>query len=503
MNAQIAWLLKTTDPANAEAVYRAALTALRHGLAEEAVPLARAGAERHPNDARLWQALALAYRDLEDLASALPAIARAAALAPNDALIAHTHARTALEAGLPSAHLFEPARRLAPRDLSVLLGEAAALLADEGLDRAVARLEEWLRPRPQWIEGHSTLARLRWMQGARETFAGSFEIALTEAPANIALWQAWVETLMHAALYDEALAVLQQARQKAGGQPAILVLEAVCYAEKGETETADRLFARIGAIEHISLAARYMRHLLRAGRPDAASAFAQRWRGRDPEHALVPYLSAAWRLTGDPRWQALEGDPRLIGIYDLGDDIPQLAALAERLRSLHLALHHPLDQSLRGGTQTDGTLFSRIEPEICALRAAIVAAVERHIAQLPPPDSANPTLISRRAPIRFAGSWSVRLTDAGFHVNHVHPQGWLSSAFYVSLPEATMGGPDHSGWLSLGEATELGLALEPIRLIEPKPGRLVLFPSTMWHGTRPFTAGERLTVAFDVARPPL
>jgi hypothetical protein len=64
-----------------------------------------------------------------------------------------------------------------------------------------------------------------------------------------------------------------------------------------------------------------------------------------------------------------------------------------------------------------------------------------------------------------------------------------------------MGGPVHSGWLSLGEATELGLDLPPVRLIEPKPGRLVLFPSTMWHGTRPFTEGERLTVAFDVARP--
>lgn len=28
--------------------------------------------------------------------------------------------------------------------------------------------------------------------------------------------------------------------------------------------------------------------------------------------------------------------------------------------------------------------------------------------------------------------------------------------------------------------------------------RLVLFPSYMFHGTRPFGKGERLTVAFDV-----
>ena len=55
-----------------------------------------------------------------------------------------------------------------------------------------------------------------------------------------------------------------------------------------------------------------------------------------------------------------------------------------------------------------------------------------------------------------------------------------------------------AGCSSASRSAELGLDLPPIRLIEPKPGRLVLFPSTMWHGTVPFAAGERLTVAFDV-----
>ena len=34
--------------------------------------------------------------------------------------------------------------------------------------------------------------------------------------------------------------------------------------------------------------------------------------------------------------------------------------------------------------------------------------------------------------------------------------------------------------------------------MRPKPGRLALFPSYMWHGTVPFTTDEsRLTIAFD------
>jgi hypothetical protein len=249
------------------------------------------------------------------------------------------------------------------------------------------------------------------------------------------------------------------------------------------------------------MAVRHVRHLLRSGRPVEAAAAADRWTDQDPDRLMVPYQSIAWRLTDDPRWQWLEGDERLVGVYDLADRVP-MDALATRLRGLHIDQSQPLEQSLRGGTQTIGTLFSRIEPEIQALRAAIVDAVERHIAQLPPPAREHPTLVEQRGePVRFAGSWSVRLADAGFHINHTHPAGWLSSAFYVALPEAAMGGENHAGWLSLGEATELGIDLPPLKLVEPKPGRLVLFPSTMWHGTRPFAEGERLTVAFDVARP--
>jgi hypothetical protein len=158
---------------------------------------------------------------------------------------------------------------------------------------------------------------------------------------------------------------------------------------------------------------------------------------------------------------------------------------------------------LRGGTQTDGALFARIEPEIVALRSTVATATESHLARLPPVHPLHPTLSPRRDRTpRFTGSWSVRLRGKGFHANHVHPAGWLSSALYIALPESMEGSRDHAGWLALGEPqAELGLALPAPRLIEPKPGRLVIFPSTMWHGTRPFDDGERLTVAFDVKRP--
>jgi hypothetical protein len=274
--------------------------------------------------------------------------------------------------------------------------------------------------------------------------------------------------------------------------------EAVCRAELGQFEIADRLFAPFAAIDDWTMRVRHMRHLLRTGRPAEAAALGESGIGTPMADAFWPNLSIAWRLLGDERWQWLEGDERLVGVYDL--DLPFLPDLAERLRALHRTSQQPLEQSVRGGTQTSGTLFSRIEPQIRALRAAVAGAVEGHIAQLPPQQPGHPTLAPPRdQTVRFSGSWSVRLAGGGHHANHIHPAGWFSSALYVALPPDT---PEPAGWLTMGEPQEqLCIDLPPFRTVEPKPARLVLFPSTMWHGTVPFDAGERLTVAFDVARP--
>lgn len=82
MSAEAAALLRSADPDNAEAVFRAAAKAVKAGLEHDALPLLEAGVRNHPRDARLWQLIGLAHRNLEDPAPALHALARAAALAP-------------------------------------------------------------------------------------------------------------------------------------------------------------------------------------------------------------------------------------------------------------------------------------------------------------------------------------------------------------------------------------------------------------------------------------
>jgi ectoine hydroxylase-related dioxygenase (phytanoyl-CoA dioxygenase family) len=85
-------------------------------------------------------------------------------------------------------------------------------------------------------------------------------------------------------------------------------------------------------------------------------------------------------------------------------------------------------------------------------------------------------------------------------VNHVHSQGWISSCYYVRVPQVSADTTLQAGWLKLGE-TDLQLAhRERIgRMVQLREGMLVLFPSYIFHGTTAFdTDEERITVAFDV-----
>ena len=100
---------------------------------------------------------------------------------------------------------------------------------------------------------------------------------------------------------------------------------------------------------------------------------------------------------------------------------------------------------------------------------------------------------------RLSGAWSVKLHGDGFHANHVHPEGWLSSAFYVDVPEGTDKNPDKKGWIKFGEPPFAVPDQTAEKFIAPAAGRLVLFPSYMWHGTVPIEPGQtRMTLPFDV-----
>ena len=357
------------------------------------------------------------------------------------------------------------------------------------------------------------LARLRWRLGDED-----FDTELRAAQARDGaapglagmhahlLWRA--ERPADAAqAYRRALDALPQAAGLHDGL-------ALCLVRMGDVDAGLTAHARAVALapEDGELHAHHAASLLVAGRPEAALAAAEAACMRAPHHQHAQALRAlAWRLLGDPRAAWADAPQRLIQAYDL-EAPPGFAsmaafntALAAALLRLHADRQAPIDQTLRGGTQTLGNIFDQGHPLVDALKARIAQAVHRYVDDLPE-DDGHPFL-ARRAQAaqgwRYTDSWSSRLRSRGFHTDHVHPHGWLSSAYYVSVPPACADAQARQGWLRFGrpDLPLPGVDLDSLvqREVQPVAGRLALFPSMAWHGTRPFEdEADRLTIAFDV-----
>jgi tetratricopeptide (TPR) repeat protein len=245
---------------------------------------------------------------------------------------------------------------------------------------------------------------------------------------------------------------------------------------------------------------------LLAGDPRKAAQLCEQGLARAPLNgACLAMLGTAWRMLEDERDETLSGYDTLVRAIDL--EVPDgftsmgdfNAELDQALDRLHPGRREFLGQSLRGGTQTPASLFGAGMPLVEKLMARIDETVARYIAELPE-DAAHPFLSRRARAVRYAGSWSSRLRDSGFHVNHIHPMGWISSCYYVAVPRAVEDETTRQGWIKFGEPSAPVALKQPVRrAIRPAIGRLVLFPSYLWHGTIPFhDKAARTTIAFDV-----
>jgi hypothetical protein len=213
----------------------------------------------------------------------------------------------------------------------------------------------------------------------------------------------------------------------------------------------------------------------------------------------------ALRLAGNSEWEryahpdtvchtsTLAPPPGYTSIADFN------VALAERLRDRHTLTAHPLVNSVRGGTQVEIHPGAETDPVLRAFLEAIRGPISEYIAAMPQDDS-HPLFRRKRSGLRYSGCWTVRLRGgSGRHVSHMHPKGWISSAYYVTVPPEIPASDTRAGWLSFGRPPYPIPGLDAFGWVRPEPGRLALFPSYQWHGVEAFPGeGERLTVAFDV-----
>jgi Flp pilus assembly protein TadD len=465
---------------------------LQNGRAAQARDLLIQAIANGKGGAPAHSLLGLVLHQLGDLPGCLRELRQAVKLAPQDGAAqfalgsiaaalgeedeAESAVRRAIKLGLDDIHAY------------VLLGR---LFNKQGrFEEAQTAWRKAVRRDPSSPQAQRELAGLIWMQTGDLAKARA---ELDVAPQTHDIVAVTVKLLQDAGDEAGAWALVRAAADR---DPSLNVLAARTGLKFDPQDSDRRLAAAASGITPQARAKAEIEVDLALGRIGQAVKRAEALHTARPtdQHAAA-LLAVAWRLAGDTRYASLYDYDRLVKSHRITP--PQgwstleeyLRDLGDALDAIHGPLAHPVGQSLRHGSQTMRGLEDYPDPTIRALFAAIDAPIRAHIAAIGEPGQ----------DYAFGGAWSVRLNSGGFHINHIHPEGWLSSAFYVRVPDNMQG---QEGWLKFGEPgppTSPQLASD--HLVKPEPGLLVLFPSNMWHGTVPFTAdGKRLSCAFDIVR---
>ncbi|REL36162.1 tetratricopeptide repeat protein [Thalassotalea euphylliae] len=404
---------------------------------------------------------------------------------------------------------FNKARELAPQLSQIDFNLANTLFEQGKYEQAEQFYWSALNKKPNDIEVHQTLNEFYWQRNLKDKFGHSFKLAIEHFPKSIEIRHAYAEAMFEAKQYDNAEQIINSAKQVQITSQ-LLHTEGKIYAVREDNAKAVALLEQaIDKHFYMDLALDLINVCIVNADYQKALHYIAQAELREPNHQLlIAYKSTCWRLIGDERYHWLIDYDKFVKPYRIvaPNGYQSTDAFLEELKTVLLSMHQldqaPLKQTLKNGTQTPGRLLHKKHPVIASLKQALTDIVSAHIDSLPD-DNTHP-LLSRKSPkFAFAGSWSVRLKPNGFHVNHVHPAGWLSSAFYVSLPElSSVEQPQHAGAIKFGETSmQLGEREHVAKIIQPEAGTLALFPSYAWHGTVPFQGDEhefRLTSPFDV-----
>jgi tetratricopeptide (TPR) repeat protein len=341
------------------------------------------------------------------------------------------------------------------------------------------------------------------MRGAGADFARDFEAAVARQPDSTALRLACANLLRRADQRQRAEQLLREGITRTPDDLWLQMSLGVLLDELDRTSEGLPLLQRAltRAPNVLNIRGAVVNALLRLGRGDEALREIEPCRTAEPlNQEWICYEGMALRQLGDPRYNELCDYDLMVRPFDLptppgyGSLMEFNAALRESLLSLHVLETHPLDQSLRLGSQTTRSLLTIEDPVIRAYLAALREPILAYTDLMRAPN--HPWSGRKTGGYKLSGAWSVKLKPQGYHINHYHPAGWISSAYYVSVPEAAAG-DDQQGCIKFGEARWPTPGITTEKVVRPQVGRLVLFPSYMWHGTIPFLEGERITAPFD------
>lgn len=150
------------------------------------------------------------------------------------------------------------------------------------------------------------------------------------------------------------------------------------------------------------------------------------------------------------------------------------------------------------GTQSAGNLFKRNESSFKKLESGLKEAIKEYYLNYKNEDCEF--IKSFPKEIEFSSSWYVKMQTGGHLTSHIHEDGWISGAIYLSIPKKTKHEDEGAIELSThGDDYPIINDEFPKKVIKPKEGDVIFFPSSVFHRTIPFQSDEeRICIAFDL-----
>ena len=156
----------------------------------------------------------------------------------------------------------------------------------------------------------------------------------------------------------------------------------------------------------------------------------------------------------------------------------------------------PRQKTTRKGFQTpvNNNLLAQSSPKIAYLKSIICNELDAYYKKF---HKESCSYIQNWPQKMNLFGWQVILGKEGYQMPHIHSNGWLSGVIYLKVVPS-LGRNEGAIEFSLN-GIHYSDESSPTIIFQPKLGDIVLFPSSLYHRTIPFTSdASRIIISFDL-----
>jgi tetratricopeptide (TPR) repeat protein len=489
-----------------------AMSQHQQGRLVEADTLYRRCLELEPDNAQALRLCGVLARDQGQLGRSIALLRRAAEAAPGDPRGRNELAISEMTSGdLEAAEAsFRRALDSDPESGRVLANLGALLQRRGHLHEAITFHRRYLELEPADLEVICNLAYALMDAGFGELALDEIEKALAIAPDHPLLLANKGAVLCGLEQFEPAAEALERAVAENPGDAMALINLGFARRELQQFDTAADALRRalMAAPDNARAVADLASILISTGQTDEAIAncehFLERHRGE--RLTVAAYAFALHEKGRHQEADSILDFAGLIRVIDIDpppgyDNIADFNKAIAKLVETHPSIvTSPTSKSTTGGDQT-GELNLLESEDLSALRDLIEAAVKETAFEWQRGGYSSHPAMAYASDSWALRAWGVVLNEGGVQDPHMHPVGWLSGVYYLRLPPEMLDDRRGAGGLEFGVPPKrMSVASPPdIFPVEPKEGRLLLFPSYFYHRTRPFVSDTpRVSIAFDV-----